>query len=269
MNQQYIKTDTILDKILAHKVEEVASAKQAKSLADVRALAEQQSAPPDFIAALRKDTVALIAEVKKASPSKGVLIENFDPLQLATTYSENGASAISCLTDEQFFQGHLDYLAQINTALTIPTLRKDFVIDDYQIYEAKNVGASAVLLIVAALSDSQLENLHQLITSLGMAALVEVHNELELERAMKIEPKLIGINNRDLKTFNVDLQTTARIAALVPDDVTLVAESGLKTSADVALMGQLGAHAVLIGEGLVTSGDIGATVREFSNQPRG
>lgn len=269
MSQQYVKTDTILDKILAHKVDEVVAAKQQKSLDDVRTAAESMPRVLDFVGALRKDTVALIAEVKKASPSKGVMIENFDPLQLATTYSENGASAISCLTDEQFFQGHLDYLATINANVAIPTLRKDFVIDPYQVYEARVAGASAVLLIVAALSDSQLADLHQLITSLGMAALVEVHNEAELERAMAIEPTLIGINNRDLKTFTVDLQTTARIAALVPDSVTLVAESGLKTTDDVVFMGQLGAHAVLIGEGLVTSGTIGATVRDFSSQARG
>lgn len=265
---QFVKTDTILDKILTHKVDEVASRKQRLPLTQVRSDAEAQSAPPNFVAALRRDTVALIAEVKKASPSKGVLIEDFDPLQLAQVYADNGAAAISVLTDETFFQGHLDFLREINQHLTVPTLRKDFVIDAYQVYEARAAGAAAVLLIVAALSDSQLADFHSLIIELGMTALVEIHNEAELERALRLNPALLGINNRDLKTFNVDLETTARIAAQVPDSVTLIAESGMKTTDDIARMGQYGAHAVLIGEGLVTASDIGATVRAFSQQAR-
>ncbi|MEL7435729.1 MAG: indole-3-glycerol phosphate synthase TrpC [Chloroflexota bacterium] len=271
MSDKFVKTDTILDKILETKVQEVARAKVRANLQTVRSMAGRVSKPHDFIGALRKDdnTVALIAEIKKASPSRGVLIEDFDHLALGRTYAENGASAISVLTDEQYFQGHLRYLEEVDEALdSTPLLRKDFVIDPYQVYEARMARASAVLLIVAALDDAQLSDLHTLITELGMAALVEVHNEAELERALKIEPKLIGINNRDLKTFNVDVKTTERIAQLVPDDVTLVAESGLKTAEDVAKMGQMGAHAVLIGEGLVTADDIGATVRSFSSQSR-
>lgn len=265
----FIKTDTILDKILTYKVEEVAARKLALPLNTLREQAESRPQALDFVQALRKDTVALIAEVKKASPSKGVFIKDFDPLALAATYADNGASAISVLTDEKFFQGHLDYLASINQHVTVPTLRKDFIIDAYQVYEGRVVGASAILLIVAALSDSQLTDLYAQITELGMAALVEVHNEAELERAMKIEPALLGINNRDLKTFTVDLHTTERIASQVPDSVTLVAESGMKSAEDVARMGQMGAHAVLIGEGLVTSGDIGQAVKIFSGQKRG
>ncbi len=161
-------------------------------------------------------TVALIAEVKHASPSKGVLIENFDPVALGTTYAANGAAAISVLTDQQFFGGSLAYLTQVRAAVDIPVLRKDFIIDPYQVYEARAANADAVLLIVAALADAQLADLHALVAELGMAALVEVHNEAELERALQINPRLIGVNNRDLKTFHEDLGTTGRIAALIP-----------------------------------------------------
>lgn len=261
---QYVKTDTILDKILAQKVRELEAA--TLPLATIRAHAESMPKAPSFSAALRRDTIALIAEVKKASPSKGVLIENFEPMSLARTYAENGAAALSVLTDEQFFQGHLDYLREISQGVSLPTLRKDFIIAAYQVYEARAVGAAAVLLIVAALEDAQMADLHALILELGMSPLVEVHNEAELDRALAINAKLIGINNRDLKTFHVDTSITGRIAQRVPSDVTLVAESGLKTAADIVLMGQLGAHAVLIGEGLVIADNIALKVREFSSQ---
>jgi indole-3-glycerol phosphate synthase len=265
----YVKTDTILDKILAQKVEEVAAAKARLPLAELCQKAEASPKPKDFAGALRRDTVALIAEVKKASPSKGILIEDFDPLAIGKAYAENGAAAISILTDEKFFMGHLDYLRLLSAELPIPTLRKDFVIDPYQVYEAREAGAAAVLLIVMALEDAQMADLHALITDLGMAALVEVHNEEELERALKLNAKLIGVNNRDLKSFHVDMGTTERIARLCPPEITLVAESGIKSAEDVAAMGRLGASAVLIGEGLVTSGKLAETVREFSSQKRG
>lgn len=265
---KFVKTDSILDEILANKVLEVEAAKERAPLSTVRELAGRVSKPKDFIASLHLDTVALIAEVKKASPSKGVLIEDFDHMALGTSYVENGAAAISVLTDETYFQGHLMFLKEISRTLDVPTLRKDFVIDPYQIYEARMARADAVLLIVAALEDTQLVDLHALITELGMSALVEVHDEYELERAMKVEAPFVGVNNRDLKTFTVDLSTTKRIANLIPDTVTLVAESGLKTGRDVAKMGELGAHAVLIGEGLVTSANIAQTVQEFSSQKR-
>jgi indole-3-glycerol phosphate synthase len=224
--------------------------------------------PRDMIGALRRDTVALIGEVKRASPSKGVLIEDFRPVELATSYEQHGASAISVLTDERFFQGHLDYLTAIHDAVKIPTLRKDFVIDLYQVYEARAAGADAILLIVGALYDSQLSELFTVANDLGMAALVEAHDEAEMKQALKIGAKLIGINNRDLKTFNEDLGTTERLAKLAPKEVTLVAESGIRSVDDVRRMGELGAHAVLVGEGLVKAGNIGEKVREFSSQPR-
>ncbi len=265
----YIKTDTVLDKILAHKVIENAECMAQRPLPAILDMIAVQAPVRDFTAALRRETVALIAEVKKASPSKGVLIEDFDPVAIATTYAHNGAAAISVLTDEQFFQGNIRYLQAVRAAVTVPLLCKEFVIDPYQVYEARAFGADAVLLIVAALADEQLAELHALIIELGMTPLLEVHNELELERALKIGPTLLGINNRDLKTFQVDLMTTARLAAQVPDDVTLVAESGIMNAQDVSKMGQLGAHAVLVGESLVKSGDMAATVQAYSSQQRG
>lgn len=268
MSDKFVATDSILDKILAHKVDEIEARKAHASLLTLREMSERVSPPLDFAGALRREAVALIAEVKKASPSKGVLLEDFDHLALAKTYAQSGASAISVLTDEQFFQGHLTYLEEIAHVAHVPKLRKDFIIDAYQVYEARIARADAVLLIVAALTDEQLQTLHDQITALGMAALVEVHNEAELERALKIGATLVGINNRDLKTFEVDLGTTAKLASKVPDEVTLVAESGIKSAQDVAQMGVLGAHAVLVGESLVKSADVSQTVREFSSQKR-
>lgn len=259
----FVKTDTILDKILAVKLTEIGD-----DLAGIARRAREAAPPRDFAGALRRETVALVAEVKHASPSKGVLIEDFDPVALGTTYAANGAAAISVLTDEQFFMGSLAYMTQVRAAVDVPVLRKDFIIDCYQIYEARAAGADAVLLIVAALEDGQLAELHALARELRMAALVEVHNVDELDRALKAGATLIGVNNRDLKTFREDLGTTERIARLVPENVTLVAESAIRSVDDVRRMGELGAHAVLVGEGLVKAGDIAEQVRLFSSQPR-
>ncbi|MBI1258113.1 MAG: indole-3-glycerol phosphate synthase TrpC [Chloroflexi bacterium] len=259
----FVKTDTILDQILAQKELEIGF-----NLAEIARLAREAEPPRLFAAALRRDTVALIAEVKHASPSKGVLIENFDPVGLATTYALNGAAAISVLTDEKFFMGSLFDLKAVRAAVSVPVLRKDFIIDPYQVYEARAAGADATLLIVAALEDTQLADLHALVTELGMAALVEVHNEAELERALKIGATLIGVNNRDLKTFREDLGTTGRVAQRLPENVTLVAESAIRGVADVRKMAELGAHAVLVGEGLVKAANIAEQVRLFSSQAR-
>jgi indole-3-glycerol phosphate synthase len=263
----YIQTGTVLDKILAHKVEEIAAARAQVPRNTVERAARDAPPPRDFLAALRRDTVALIAEVKKASPSKGVLIEDFDPVALGMTYAANGAAAISVLTDERFFQGHLDHLRAVRAAVSVPVLRKEFVIDPYQVYEGRAAGADATLLITAALDDSSLADLHALALELGMAALVEVHNEAELERALKIAPWLVGINNRDLKTFHENLETTAHLAPLVPPGVMLVAESAIRSAADVQRMGRYGARAVLVGESLVKAGNIPDMVRGFSTQP--
>lgn len=274
----FVKTDTILDKILTQKVEDITAQRaemRDEPYIEAMLIDSAGNADPalDFAGALRQENkrgrVALIAEVKKASPSKGVLIENFDPESLAETYAGNGAAAISVLTDETFFQGSLDHLELVRSTVEIPILRKEFVIDPIQVYEARAAGADAVLLIVMALSDTQLTNLYGLITGLGMSALIEVHNEAELDRALAIGATLIGVNNRDLRTFHEDLDTTARVAARVPSNVTLVAESAIRTPDDVRRMGDLGAHAVLVGEGLVKADNIAAQVRQFSSQPKG
>jgi len=221
--------------------------------------------------------IALIAEVKKASPSAGVICPNFDPVRIAKEYEAAGASCLSVLTDEKFFQGSLDYLRQIRAAVKLPLLRKDFIIDERQILEAIEWGADAILLITAILSDEQLKKFHSLATEAGLAALVEVHDEAELERALKISPLLIGVNNRNLKTFKVDLATTESLAARLKRragfqpaldrqdarPTLLVAESGIHTRADVERLQQCGAKAIVVGESLMKHGDIGEKVREL------
>ena len=270
MSGAYIATDTVLDRILDRKVEELAEARARASAAEMRRRAENASYPTrDMMAALQSKNVCLIAEVKRASPSKGSLTKDFAPVLLAATYAENGASAISVLTDQDFFQGSLAYLTAIRRAVPVPLLRKDFIIDPCQVYEGRAAGADAILLILAALSDMQLAELYALTNELGMAALVEVHNEWEMERALRFGAALIGINNRDLKTFHVDLGTTARLAAMVDDEAVLVAESGIFNAADVRAMGRLGADAILVGEALMKAPDTVSLARELSRQPRG
>jgi indole-3-glycerol phosphate synthase len=266
VKHHFVRTETVLDNILEHKVEEIAALKTTIPLQRYQEAVKLLTPPRDMVAALHRDTIALIAEVKKASPSKGVLVANFDPVKLGRSYARNGAAAISVLTDEEFFQGHLDYLTAVRNAVDVPVLRKDFVIDPYQVYEGRAAGADAILLIVAALADEQLADLHALINGLGMVALVEVHNEDELERAVQIEPRLLGINNRDLKTFDVDLKTTARLAKQVPEGITLVAESGISSGDHVREMGNAGAHAVLVGEALVQAHIVGKKVKELSSR---
>ncbi len=270
MSQAFVATDTVLDRILDRKVEELACRRASVPEAEMRArAADAPCAPRDMLAALRGEQVSLIAEVKRASPSKGLLTKDFAPVLTAAAYAHNGAAAISVLTDADFFQGSLAYLRAIRNAVEIPLLRKDFVIDPYQVYEGRAAGADAILLIVAALTDAQLADLYALTVELGMTALVEAHHEYEMERAQRLGAKLIGINNRDLKTFQVDLATTGRLAGLVDDDVVLVAESGIHTAADVRAMGRLGASAILVGESLMKAADTVARTRELSSQPRG
>lgn len=270
MSQPFVATDTVLDRILDHKVEELAFRRDSLGEAEMRARADDTPyAPRDMIAALRGAHVSLIAEVKRASPSKGLLTKDFAPVLTAAAYAHNGASAISVLTDEDFFQGGLDYLTAIRPAVDLPLLRKDFVIDPYQVYEGRAAGADAILLIVAALSDAQLADLYALAVELGMTALVEVHQEWEMERALRLGADLIGINNRDLKTFHVDLATTGRLAGMVEGDAVLVAESGIHSAADVRAMGRLGASAILVGESLMKAADTVALTRALSSQLRG
>jgi len=256
----------ILDRILAHKFDEVAARRSAVSIKQLRDQAGQQPPPRDFIAALQSSLhrPALIAECKKASPSKGLLRADYDPHALVQTYAENGAVALSVLTDGPFFQGTLADLVAARSISSLPALRKDFIIDEYQVYEARASGADAILLIVAALDDARLKAFHELADDLGMAALVEVHDEAELEIALKIKPALIGLNNRNLYDFSVDLQTAGRLRQNVPAGIMVVAESGIRTAKDVACVRDMGVDAILVGEALVTAGDVAAKVRELS-----
>src|SRR5208283_2849384 len=276
----------ILDTIVEEKKREVAkSPARLIAAGDLRDALLERDEQRDFLAALRKPRrgdIALIAEVKKASPSAGVICPDFDPVRIAKEYEAAGASCLSVLTDEKFFQGSLDYLRQIRAAVKLPLLRKDFIIDERQILEAIEWGADAILLIVAILDDERLRKFHSLAAEAGLAALVEVHDEAELERALKVSPALIGVNNRNLKTFKVDLVTTERLAAMMedgrlrmaktstpssilnsPSPPLLVAESGIHTRADVERLKKCGANAILVGESLMRGADIATKVREL------
>jgi indole-3-glycerol phosphate synthase len=255
----------ILDQILAHKYLEVAQRRARLPIERLREQALAQTPPRDFLGALKQaQRPALIAECKKASPSRGLLQPKYDPAQLARIYAQNHATALSVLTDEKFFQGALNDLAVAREAAGLPALRKDFIVDSYQVYEARAAQADAVLLIVAALRPEQLQELYQQAIELKMAALVEVHNEAEVKTALTIRPRLIGVNNRNLQDFTVDLQTTARLRKNIPAGITLVAESGIHTASDVSRVRDMGVDAILVGEALVTAGDIGAKVRELA-----
>ena len=257
---------SVLAEIYAHKREEVAAQMRSLPLAAVRDAAEAAPLPLDFAAALRRPAARprLIAEVKKASPSRGLLAPDFDPLRLAAVYKANGAAAISVLTDARYFQGCLDDLRAVAAQEPrLPVLRKDFVFDPYQVYEARAVGAAAVLLIAAMLAPPLLADLRRLAGELGLAALVEVHAEPELETALAAGAELVGINNRDLKTLKVDLEVTHRLRPLVPAGLPLVAESGIHTRADVDRLHAIGVDAILVGEALVTAADTAAMVRSL------
>ncbi len=259
---------TILNTIVEQKEREIRRLPASPvSAANLRELLAKRSDRRDFLAALqhpRRGNVALIAEVKKASPSAGIICADFDPVRIAKQYEAAGADCLSVLTDEKFFQGSLEYLKQIRAAVKLPLLRKDFIIDERQILEAMEWGADAILLIVAILTDEQLQHFHSLATEAGLAALVEVHDNAEMQRALKIGATLIGVNNRDLTTFNVDLGTAERLAATVRGQgKLLVAESGIHTRADVQRLAQCGAGAILVGESLMKHPDISGKVAEL------
>jgi indole-3-glycerol phosphate synthase len=275
----------ILDKIFEEKKREIAKMpERIIAVGDLRDAMLERGEQRDFLSAIRnpKSSIALIAEVKKASPSAGIICENFDPVRIAKEYEAAGASCLSVLTDEKFFQGSLEYLRQIRAAVKLPLLRKDFIIDERQILEAIEWGADAILLIVAILDDARLKKFHSLATDAGLAALVEVHDEAELDRAMSLGASLIGVNNRNLKTFKVDLATTEKLAKRIRDGTgiasdhlkqethgqdaratMLVAESGIHTKADVERLAKCGAKAILVGESLMKEGNIQAKVREL------
>ncbi|WCF28490.1 indole-3-glycerol phosphate synthase TrpC [Xylella fastidiosa] len=257
----------ILTKILARKVEEIAERLLHVSQAELVARCADLPTPRGFAAALQATIAhgdpAVIAEIKKASPSKGVLRGDFRPAEIAISYELGGASCLSVLTDVHFFKGHDDYLSQARDACTLPVLRKDFTIDPYQVYEARVLGADCILLIVAALDDAQLVDLSGLALQLGMDVLVEVHDIDELERAIQISAPLIGINNRNLSTFNVSLETTLTMKGLVPRDRLLVSESGILTSADVQRLRAAGVNAFLVGEAFMRAAEPGESLREM------
>ena len=260
-------TPTILTRILARKDQEVAERQQAVPEADLLALAEKQSAPRGFIAALNQriaaGDAAVIAEVKKASPSKGVMREEFHPADIAKSYAQGGAACLSVLTDADFFQGHEDYLIAARDACDLPVIRKDFITHGYQVTEARAIGADCILLIVAALNDAQLRDLHQQANALGMDVLVEVHDAEELERALALDLNLVGINNRNLHTFDTSLNTTLDLLPRIPEGVTVITESGIHTRDDVELMRDHEVNGFLVGEAFMREEDPGLALKRL------
>jgi indole-3-glycerol phosphate synthase len=257
----------ILNQINAVKREEIAAALRVRSLEAVRADAESRVLTRDFEGALRAKIAAgkaaVIAEVKKASPSKGVLREDFIPADIAQSYAEHGAACLSVLTDKQFFQGSVDYLKQARASCDLPVLRKDFMLDPYQVYEARVMGADCILLIAASLDDAQMADLEAVARSLDMAVLVEVHDRDELQRALRLRTPLLGINNRNLRTFEVTLDTTLGMLADVPADKLLVTESGILGREDVLKMREAGVHAFLVGEAFMRAAEPGEALAKL------
>jgi indole-3-glycerol phosphate synthase len=264
MSELFHPADNVLARIIDHKRGEVA---EAKRLRPVESLREQlASAPPvrDFVGALAATTdVALIAEVKKASPSAGIIRADFDPLAIALVYQQHGAACLSVLTDEHFFQGHLDFLRSVRQAVEIPVLRKDFIIDRYQVVEARAAGADCILLIAECLDDCHLRDLYFYASELGMESLIEIYDPENLDRVLKLDPALVGVNNRDLRTFVTDLDHTLRLAPRFSPSTLLVSESGIRSRADVDRLKAGGARAMLVGETLMRSADIGMAVDEL------
>ncbi len=258
-------TPTILTRILARKDQEVAERQQAVSEADLRVLAEKQSAPRELIDALDQrmaaGDAAVIAEVKKASPSKGVMREAFHPADIAKSYAQGGAACLSVLTDADFFQGHEDYLIAAREACDLPVLRKDFMVDPWQVAEARALGADAILIIVAALDDSVMAEIEAAALDHSMDVLIEVHDAAEMDRAARLSSRLIGVNNRDLKTFTTDLATTEQLAPRAPAESLLVGESGISSHADCARLAGSGVRSFLVGESLMRQADVAAATR--------
>ncbi len=259
----------ILDDICEHKRGEVDAAKAAMPLSDIEDRIERAEPARDFRGAFQRNRISLIAEVKRASPSRGVLIEDMDPATLGSIYERSGASAISVLTDDKYFQGSLADLVSVRRAVDVPCLRKEFIIDPYQIYESRAASADAILLIVRILSDEELRDFQALAHELGMACLVETHDAAEIERALRADAAIIGINNRDLATFDVDLTRTLEMKKMVPGGKVLVSESGIHTRDDVRRLENGGIDAILVGEALVTSDDISGKISELLGRDEG
>ncbi|MDO8567300.1 MAG: indole-3-glycerol phosphate synthase TrpC [Dehalococcoidales bacterium] len=253
----------MLDQIVARKKEAVEQAKRKMPLSELKRRIALRSPPLDFSGALKGSGTRLIAEIKKASPSKGLLCPDFRPVELARAYAEGGAAAISVLTEVNYFQGSLDHLAAVRQAVKLPLLRKDFIFDPYQVYESAAFNADALLLIVAILTQEQLKELLALSHSMDLRCLVEAHNEKEVKRALDAGAKIVGINNRDLATFKVDINTTAKLKPLIPAGHTVVSESGIHSRGDVEKLKGWGVNAVLDGQALVTAGDVRARLKEL------
>ena len=257
----------VLNKIMQHKVDEVAYAKSKLALADVRSMSQDQDICRGFVDALKVKVSAgqsaVIAEVKKASPSKGIIRENFLPMQIAESYAKHGAACLSVLTDEEYFKGHMRFLHQARGACDLPVLRKDFMLDEYQVYEARANEADCILLIVAALEDGLMQDLAGRAVDLGMDVLVEVHNAEELERGLTLNMPMIGINNRDLRDFSTSLNTTIDLLTDIPEDILVVTESGIHTADDVALMRENNVNAFLVGEAFMRVPEPGEKLSEL------
>ena len=254
----------ILDTIVAHKRKELLDEQDQISLSELKSKLTDVPPTQDFFSAITNpNSINLIAEVKKKSPSKGIIRSDFDPVQIAHIYQKNGAAAVSVLTDKHFFDGNLSYLSSIREAVNLPLLRKDFTIHPYHIFQARVAGADAVLLIVAVLTPEQLKEYIEIAASLSLVSLVEVHTEEELEIALDADAAIIGINNRDLRTFNTTLDTTFKLLELIPEGKVVVSESGIYTRDDVAALREVGVNAILVGESLMRSSDIGEKVREL------
>ena len=256
-------TTTVLEKICADKLIHVEKCKAQTPQSVLEEKIKSCAPTRGFINALKQKSPALIAEVKKASPSKSIIREDFDPVQIAKIYEDNGAACLSVLTDEPYFQGRDEYMIAIRAAVNLPILRKDFMIDPYQVYEARAMGADCILLIMAALSDEQAKELYALATSLGLDTLFEVHDEEELDRALSLSPKMVGVNNRNLKTLDVDLGTGLNLAASMPDNILKVAESGIADHDTLQTFAAAGYTAFLIGESLMRQPDIGLATRHI------
>ncbi len=255
---------TILDEIHKHKLNEVADNKRRVSLEVLKEQCKKRQRTRSFGAALKSSTnIRIIAEIKKASPSLGIIREDFDPVEIARIYEAGGAAAVSVLTDEKFFQGSLSYLTDVKKSVNLPILRKDFIVDAYQIYEARSAGADAILLIAALLSKEEIQRYLDLAEELGMDCLVEVHSEAELKQVLQTNADIIGINNRDLATFKIDLETTLRLRPLIPAGKIVVSESGIKSRADVEKLMKEGVDAILVGESLMKSHDMSSKLREL------